>query len=312
MARIGLALGSGGARGWCHIGALRVLEEAGLRPDVVAGTSMGALVGAAYCSGVLDALEAFAREMTPLSMMRMVDLGLRTGGLVAGNAILQALEDLGLRESFADLDRPFIAVATDLYRGRELWLREGALLPAVRASIAIPGIFTPIRHDERWLMDGGMTNPVPVSACRALGADIVIAVDPNARLRGPGSISERRRRFLPTVSTATVIRQLPAKLRPLAETYFANGAASDDCSSRSPGEDGPPGYVDVLATAIDVMIDQIRRSRLAGDPPDIMIEPDLSDLNVLSFYEADSVIERGRAAMARNMERIHAMKSTFR
>lgn len=287
MERIGLALGSGGARGWCHIGVLRALEEAGMRPDVVSGTSMGALVGAAYCSGALDRLEDFARAVTPFSMARMIDLDLRAGGLVAGNTVLRALEELGLRPGFSDLDRPFIAVATDLYRGRELWLREGALLPAVRASIAIPGIFAPVRHDNRWLMDGGMSNPVPVSACRALGADIVIAVDPNAgNLASHGSAS--RRSLLPQVNAEVLIRQFPRQFQPAAAAYLARGP---DAAPQ------PPGYVEVLSTALDVMIDQIRRGRLAGDPPNVMVDPNLSQLNVLAFHEAETAIERGYAAM---------------
>jgi len=293
MIRIGLALGSGGARGWCHIGVLRALEEAGIRPDVVAGTSMGALVGAAYCSGVLDRLEDFARNITPLSMARMIDPDLRAGGLVAGNAVVRALEALDLRVTFADLVRPFIAVTTDLYRGRELWLRDGALLPAVRASIAIPGIFTPVRHDNRWLMDGGMSNPVPVSACRALGADIVIAVDPNAGNLG----AERggRRSLLPQVRIEALIAQLPRQLQPAAAAYLAPEPEKTT---------QPLGYLEVISTAIDVMIDQIRRSRLAGDPPDVMVDLDLSHLNVLSFHEAATAIEHGNAAMQVQLPRV--------
>jgi len=294
--RIGLALGSGGARGWCHIGVLRALEEAGLRPDVVAGTSMGALVGAAYCSASLDNLEDFARSITPLSMARMVDLDLRSGGLVAGTAVMRALENLGLRSDFADLDRPFIAVATDLYRGRELWLREGALLPAVRASIAIPGILTPVHIDNHWLLDGGMSNPIPVSACRALGADIVVAVDPNAKNQTQVRAAARRS-LLPGVRPDAWVSRLPRHLQPAAAAYFTR---SEDAAPQ------PPGYLDVLSTAIDVMIDQIRRSRLAGDPPNVMVDLDLSHLNVLSFHEADTAIERGHTAMMRQMHLVRA------
>ncbi len=301
MVRIGLALGSGGARGWSHIGVLRALEDAGIRPDVVAGTSMGALVGAAYCSGVLDRLEDFARAVTPLSMARMIDLDLRAGGLVAGNTVLQTLETLGLRPGFSELDRPFIAVATDLYRGRELWLRDGALLPAVRASIAIPGIFTPVHHDNRWLMDGGMSNPVPVSACRALGADIVIAVDPNAGNLSSHS-SASRRSLLPQVNAEALIGQLPRRFQPAAAAYLAKGP---EVASQ------PPGYIEVLSTALDVMIDQIRRSRLAGDPPNVMVDLNLSHLNVLAFHEAKAAIEQGYTAMKDRLPRVLAERRTF-
>ena len=301
MVRIGLALGSGGARGWSHIGVLRALEDAGMRPDVVAGTSMGALVGAAYCSGALDRLEDFARAVTPFSMARMIDLDLRAGGLVAGNTVLQNLETLGLRPGFADLDRPFIAVTTDLYRGREVWLRDGALLPAVRASIAIPGIFTPVRHGNHWLMDGGMSNPIPVSACRALGVDIVIAVDPNAGNLSSHSSSSRRG-LLPQVNAEVLIGQLPRQFQPVAAAYLAKG------SEAAPQ---PPGYIEVLSTALDVMIDQIRRSRLAGDPPNVMVDLNLSHLNVLAFHEAKAAIEQGYIAMKDRLPRVLAERRTF-
>lgn len=152
--KIGLALGSGGARGWCHIGVLRALEEAGIKPDFIAGASMGALVGAAYCSDALDELENFARGLTTYSIARLVDVDLVSGGLVAGKLIMKALEGVGIRKELSALDRPFVAVATDLYEGREVWLREGNTLEAVRASIGIPGIFTPVHMDGKWLLEG--------------------------------------------------------------------------------------------------------------------------------------------------------------
>ena len=174
--------------------------------------------------------------------------------------------------------------------------QDGPLLPAVRASIAIPGIFTPVWHNDRWLMDGGMSNPIPVSACRALGADIVIAVDPNSSLYATERAAARRS-LLPGIRAETLIRQLPRQLQPVVATYFAE---RNDPASR------PPGYLEVLSTSIEVMINQIRRSRLAGDPPDVMVGLDLSHLNVLSFYEAETAIERGYAAMKDQLHRVQA------
>ena len=189
---IGLALGSGGARGWCHIGVLRGLEELGVRPDVVSGCSMGAVVGAAHASGRLDALEEWALGLTLGRFLKLISVDLAGGGLVDGQVIEDVLAEIGIAGNIEDLPRPFRAVASDMRTGREVWLREGPVGRLVRASAAIPGVFAPVRHDGRWLMDGGMTNPVPVSLARAMGAEIVIAVNPDAHLsgavwRGPGA-----------------------------------------------------------------------------------------------------------------------------
>ena len=283
--KIGLALGSGGARGWCHIGVLRALTEIGVVPDIVCGTSMGALVGAAYVSGALDPLEDFARKLTQISVARMIDLNLSSGGLIEGKGIEKALRALGLRDDFAEVDKPFIAVASDLYAGREVWLREGDLVRAVRASIGIPGILSPVWHEERWLLDGGISNPIPVSACRALGADVTIAVDPNSRL----FISRRGVPEAPSPPAYRLDTLLGTLLRPATRRAKGRG-------DRKPPHK-PPAYLDVLSTSIDVMTDQIRRSRLAGDPPNIMIDVDLGDMRVLDFSSAEHAIARGHGAV---------------
>ncbi|MFC2967307.1 patatin-like phospholipase family protein [Acidimangrovimonas pyrenivorans] len=285
--KIGLALGSGGARGWSHIGVLRALHEIGVVPDIVCGTSMGALVGGAYVSGALDELEGFARGLSQLAVARMIDLNLTSGGLIEGQAIAEALRELGFAESFAETEKPFIAVASDLYAGCEVWLREGDLVGAIRASIGIPGILSPIWKDGRWLMDGGMSNPIPVSACRALGADVIIAVNPNSKLYAPRrGVPETP--HPPDYGLENVLAALPPPLRPVAERYLAATARPTP---------RPPAYLDVLSAAIDVMTDQIRRSRLAGDPPNVMIDVDLVGLNALDFASADHAIRKGAEAL---------------
>ncbi len=183
--RIGVALGSGGARGWCHIGALKALTEEGVEPDIVAGCSMGALVGAAYVAGKLDALEEWARALTWRKMTGFLDVSLTTGGLIEGKRIVSFLSGLQDDAPIESLAKPFTAIASDMATGREVWLQSGPVLGAVRASIALPGIISPTKLDGRWLLDGGMTNPVPVSACRAMGADIIIAINPNANVLEP-------------------------------------------------------------------------------------------------------------------------------
>ena len=177
--RIGLALGSGAARGWSHIGIIEALAEAGIEPDIVCGCSMGALVGAAHVAGELPALKDFAQSLTWPQIARMLDVRLSGGGLIAGQEIVAFLRKLKISAPITTYSKPFAAVATDLESGREIWLREGPIDAAVRASISIPGIPSPARHADRWLVDGGLVNPVPVSVCRALGADVVIAVNLN-------------------------------------------------------------------------------------------------------------------------------------
>ena len=279
---IGLALGSGGARGWCHIGVIRALAELGIHPDVVAGCSMGALVGAAYAGGQLDALETWARDLTRRKFLTLIDVDLTSGGLVEGKAIAQLFAELGLPEKLEDLDIPFWAVASNLHTGREVWLKSGSLALAVRASASIPGVFSPMQIDGNWLVDGGITNPVPVSLVRALGADLVIAVNPDAHRVGinwkPEPESDRR------ISVRGVAQQissrLPARLQGLSNLIAPSGQRN-------------PSYVSVVMAAIEVMTEEIRRSRLAGDPPHVLLNARLNDLKVLELYRAAEAIEDG-------------------
>jgi len=176
-ARLGLALGSGSARGWAHIGVIRALEERGLRPDVLVGASVGALVAASHAGSRLDALEQWVRTLTQREVWRLVDPHLRGGGVMTGNRLMDAIAVSVGDPLIEELETGFAAVATDLHTGEEVWIREGPVMAAVRASSGVPGLFTPSWYLERWLIDGGIVNPLPVSVCRALGADIVIAVD---------------------------------------------------------------------------------------------------------------------------------------
>src|SRR3954470_16434466 len=183
--RIGLALGSGASRGWAHIGAIRALEERGVKPDLVCGSSIGALVGAFYAAGELDKLERWVTGLAWTTVVRMMDLTWR-GGLISGNRLFSLFRNtLFEKRDIADLAMKFGAVAAELATGREVWLQHGDLLDAVRASCAMPGVFAPVVRDGVVLVDGGLVNPVPVSMCRALGADIVIAVDLSWGKLGP-------------------------------------------------------------------------------------------------------------------------------
>ena len=290
--RIGLALGSGSARGWAHIGVLRALLEAGIRPDVVCGASVGAIVGAAYASGELDRFESWVRTLDRRKVLSFMDFRL-SGGVLKGEKLVGFLRSHFDDRPMQALPMPYAAVATALHTGDEVWLREGSVADAVRASFALPGLFTPVWREGRLLVDGGLVNPVPVSLARALGADVVIAVDLN---------SDKLERFQP---------------RPAPEAGARNGwvqslqhglgalwprAASD--TPPADGEQAPnggratrlPSLISVVTDSIHVMQVRITRSRMAGDPPEATIAPHLAQLGLLDFHRADEAIAVGHAA----------------
>jgi len=288
--KIGLALGSGGARGWAHIGVIRALEERGIVPDYVAGTSMGALVGAAYVGGQLDALERWALSITNRKMASLIDVNVLSGGLIEAKNVVRFFERLGIPDKIEDLDIPFAAVATDMRSGREVWIRDGSLIDAMRASIALPGIISPVLRDERWLIDGGITNPLPVSVCRAMGADVVIAVNPEAKKY---SVMWTQPEDEPSEKWKSIKASLPL---PVRTAYDAVSSVGKVQGVR------PPNYFDVVATSIDVMITQIRRSRLIGDPPHVLLDVNLKDFTILEFDRAKEAIDEGHACVERASE----------
>jgi NTE family protein len=277
--RLGIALGSGSARGWAHIGILRALEQAGIVPTVVSGTSIGALVGAAYASGRLDRLEEWVLEIDWWDIIRYMDL--RRGG-VEGGRLMRAFSERVEDASIEMLPKPFGAVATDLFTGREVWFQEGSLLEAVRASIALPGLFSPVRYQERWLVDGGLVDPLPVSLCRALGADRVIAVNLNGDIVGK-HFGGRLPRL---VTPSPLLERLSAGLQAMLGN---DGRGTDDAEE----PDEPPGLFDVMAGSIHIMQDRITRARMAGDPPDVVLSPRLAQLGLMDFDHAEEAIAAG-------------------
>ena len=292
--RIGLALGSGSARGWSHIGVIEGLLEAGVRPDAVCGTSIGALVGGAHVCGRLRELKDWAEAATWREIAPLLDVRLTGGGLIDGGRIQEFLRGLGIASAIQALDIPFAAVATDLASGREVWIREGAIDEAIRASIAMPGIFSPSRQDGRWLVDGGLVNPVPVSVCRALGAEFIIAVNLNGDLVGRRFVEERARPAgrpewaAEGSAVARLLEGMPEGLRQFVDEMGPKLIRQ-----------GPetPGYLDVLANSINIMQDQITRTRLAGEPPHIVVLPRLRDVGLLEFQRGAEVIAEGRASI---------------
>ncbi len=278
--RLGIALGSGSARGWAHIGVLRALEQAGIIPDVVSGTSIGALVGAAYASGRLGPLEEWVARIDWWEIIRYMDM--RRGG-VEGERLMRAFSERVEDVPIENLPKPFGAVATDLQTGREVWFQNGSLLEAVRASIALPGLFSPVRFQERWLVDGGLVDPLPVSLCRALGAEQVIAVNLNGDIVGRHLLGRSTRR--------PASNPLLARLSTGWQTVLGN--LHDRLSPPEKEEDEPPSLFDVMAGSIHIMQDRITRARMAGDPPDVVLAPRLAHLGLMDFDRAGEGIAAG-------------------
>jgi NTE family protein len=352
--RIGLVLGGGAARGWAHIGAIRALHDAGIKPDIVAGTSIGALVGAVYANGDLDWLEEWVCGLTWQSVVRLLDLRF-SGGLLGGKKVIQVFANRFNGRDISQLRMPFAAVATELDSGRETWLQDGGVVDAVRASIAIPGIFTPVLHDGVWLVDGGLSNPVPVSAARGMRADCVIAVDLNNDILNGRDFGGAVVDLPPVPVEETAGEPLDAALGAALDSALdsaANGAAAGSTAAsalldpnapppeiatpaaplllRRNGKPFPgwlqpspehysrdvrvppapsarvPSMLSSIAQSIDIMQVRITRSRLAGEPADILIQPRLGGMGIFDFHRAAPAIAEGRAAVEAMLPAIRA------
>ncbi|NYT24746.1 patatin-like phospholipase RssA [Alcaligenaceae bacterium] len=275
---IALALGSGSARGWAHIGVLKALERAGIRPDLICGTSIGALVAAAYAVGELDRFEQWVTQLKVRDVVSLMDFHLN-GGMLKGERLMGFFQRHFIDCPVSDLKLPFAAVATDLHTGQEIWLREGSTTDVVRASIALPGLFSPVWHDDRLLVDGGLVNPVPVSLARAMGADIVLAVDLNTDILGRHTGAPTEQQVRTSVGSAWRAH-VPEALSALLPE---NG----------PEQERMPSLIDILAASINIMQVRITRSRMAGDPADAVIAPRLAAYGLMDFHKAESAIEEG-------------------
>lgn len=290
--KIGLALGSGGARGWCHIGVLRELAAIGVKPDVIAGASMGALVGAVFAGDALDALEDWAIRLTARDFIGMLDINFSSGGLVEGAEILTVLRRLLRSDRIEELSLPTALVATDMATGREVWMTKGSVAEAVRASVALPGLISPFRIGNKWFLDGGLTNPLPVTACRLLGAEVVIAANPDGRFNGTFWADRESHREMPALVTSWK-DHLPNMPSALGRIFHSENE-----------QEQRPEYLDVVATSIDIMTDGIRRSKLAGDPPHVLLDAQLAQLSVLDFHRAEEAIEEGRRVVREKSDEI--------
>lgn len=290
--RIGLALGSGSARGWAHIGVLRALAREGITPDIICGSSIGSLVAGAYAAGHMETLSDWVTSLGFLDLVKLMDIRL-AGGLLEGNALMASVERYLGGTTIEELPLPFGAIATDLKSGREVWLRSGRVSDAIRASIALPGLFSPVHYQGRWLVDGGLTNPVPVSLCRAMGAEVIIAVNLNSDIVGKHLNDDHQ----PTTDAIPGEEAERDLLDQVLSRFGYGRNALDMLRSNRPRSS--PGLLEVAATAINIMQDRITRSRMAGDPPDLTLTPRLAHLGLLEFDRAEEAIEEGSHSVER-------------
>jgi len=293
--RIGLALGSGSARGWAHVGVIRALEQAGIRPDLVCGTSVGAMVGAVYAAGQLDSFEQWLIGMDVKDVVSFMDVSL-SGGVLKGERLMDFFRSNFVDRPIEELDLPFAAVSTALRTGNEVWLREGSTVEAIRASIAIPALFTPVLRDGLILVDGALVNPVPVSLARAMGAEVVIAVDLNSKSQGSHAIKDSQVEKPPDSTMGEWTRKMQENLGELAAMFSSN-------------RHGLPSLHDVIASSIDIMQVRISRSRMAGDPPDVIISPRLGHFGLLEYHRAKEAIEEGKHAVEAAMNNLNVLEN---
>jgi NTE family protein len=278
---ISLALGGGAARGWAHIGVLRALDEAGIEIDMIAGTSIGALVGGCYLAGKLDQLEEFARSLTKRRMFTLLDFHLGGNGLFGGMKLTAQMQQHLNGMSFDDLPKPFVCVATEIRTGHEIWLSSGNLITAMRASYALPGVFEPVTCNKRVLVDGALVNPVPVSVCRAYEQPLVVAVNLHYDLFGRAAVIKH---------SAGDFVEAP---QPTPAARF---------SAESRNKESRLGVTGVMVEAFNIIQDRISRARLAGDPPDMSLQPKLGNIGLSEFHRADEAIAIGYET---TKERLH-------
>ena len=308
--KLGLVLGSGAARGWAHIGVLRGLKELGVKPDVIAGCSVGALIGGAYLIDALPDFEAWARELKPLSALSAFSLKLHKGGFIDAAPSFEAFREFD--QNIEDLKVRFGAVAADLGTGEEVWIKEGSVIDAARASSAIPVVFHAIKRNDRWLVDGAMANPAPVSLARDLGADIVICVDLNAKPRVLG-------RFDPPPPSVPALRDsdsrdpnLPAPTGTVADAVSTlivdtRRRVEEQLQLFKSRQDATPYLFETAYAAADIFQMHLARAHAQTTPADILLTPDMRDAMPTAFDRADEFIERGREALMAERKEIEAL-----
>lgn len=298
--KIGLALGGGAARGWAHIGAIRRLLAEGIVPDVIAGTSIGALVGGCLAAGKLDEVELFARSLTKRRVLGLLDIHIGGSGIIGGDRLKRLLHEHLEGVRIEEMSTRFAAIATEYGSGHEIWLSRGNIIDAMRASYALPGVFNPVRLGGRWLLDGALVNPIPVTTARALGADIVICVNLNTDIKSRGTTIQTQSLDEDIVEAVTGVHR-PRPVMDAAQAFRGFVGRPN----------GTPGLAAVMIDAFNITQDRIARSRLAGDPPDVMISPRVGGIGLFEFHRAAEAIKFGEDAAERSLEDIALVMEAF-
>ncbi len=285
--KIAVALGGGSSRGWAHIGVLEELNALGVKPALIAGCSAGSIVGAAYASGKLDDLKQWVLALTRMDVAGFLDINFTRTGFVNIERLTAFFNQYVVEKErlIEDLPLPYSVVATNLETGRETWFQHGRVVDAILASIALPGLFPPYHLHGQWFVDGGLVNPVPVSLCRAMGADVVIAINLNGDIVGKHFVKNLNN----SDSLSNRFDFLPGSLKQWSRNFFPNLS----------GRKYRPGLFDTIAGSINIAQDRITRSRMAGDPPDIILSPKLSHIGLMEFDRGAETIEEGRACVRR-------------
>ena len=295
---LAIALGGGMARGFAHIGVLNVLERNGIRPSIVAGTSIGSVVGAAYLAGKLKDLEEWALSLNRLKIMSYLDLRVKSAGLIGGKRLNSLLEQNFKDMEIEDLPCPFKTIATDLVTGHEVWIKRGSLIEAMKASFALPGVFPPVERNQRFLIDGALVNPVPVSACQAMNARMTIGVDLHADVIGKAAKPGQNYQ---TVAGFDIFDD-----KEITDEQKHNFTSSITKRLFRREDQNHPSLFGVMVSSLNIMQDRLTRSRLAGEPPDIHIKPMIGHIGLLEFEKASELIGEGEAAALRALPEIKA------
>ncbi len=286
--KIGLALGAGVARGWAHIGVIKCLEREGIKPDVIAGTSIGAVVSGALASNSLDSLEEWALSLKQHTFFRWLDFRLGGSGLFGSNKLNELMDEKFGNQTFEDLPIPFTAIACELKTGHEIWLNKGSLSDSIQASFALPGVFEPQRLNHKWLVDGALVNPVPVSVCRAQGCELIIAVNLSEDLYGRAKLQTATDKDADGYGVYSDISLAP---------NVANSKGSMSFFKKLFGHqtDAPSMFTNMVAS-LNILQNRLSRSRLAGDPPDVTVMPRCGHIGLMEFHRAEELIAEGEAA----------------
>ncbi len=295
---LGLALGGGMARGFAHIGVLKALNKHNIFPSIIAGTSIGSVVGGCYLVNKLDTFEKWALSLNRMRILSYLDFRVRSAGLVGGKRLKKTLGEHFDGTKFEDLPHKFICIATDLATGHEVWLRDGDLMDAMTASFALPGVFPPVQIEDRNLVDGALVNPCPISPCQALGARMTIAVDLNTDLIGKATKSGESYQ---TIAGFDVFNNEDVPLE--QQKKFKASSLSRRLFRR---EQHKPSLFGVMVSGLGIVQDRLTRSRLAGEPPDIHIKPPIGHIGLLEFEKAQELIKQGEEATEKLIPEIKA------